>query len=296
MKKITKLITLFLCCILNATGCTDKKDDSIATGKAGELSWVISEDSVLTISGKGDMPDYIDISHGIGTTPREYIYNAPWPSTITAVVINDGVTSIGGCAFLGCSRLTSVTISNSVTYIGESAFRECSGLTSITLPNSVTSIGVGAFTECSGLTSITIPNSVTSLGNSTFRKCSGLTSVTISNSLTSIDYGSFMYCTGLISVTIPNSVTYIGANAFASCSELLSVTVPSSVTEIDYNAFTYCSSLAEIINYREIPQNLSLPVFNFINDECILFVPSGSEDAYRAAERWEYFKTIKAIQ
>ena len=82
--------------------------------------------------------------------------------------IPNSVTSIGGSAFSGCSRLTSITIPNSVTSIGTGAFEYCSGLTSITIPNSVTSIGTEAFRGCSGLTSVTIGNSVTSIGNAAF--------------------------------------------------------------------------------------------------------------------------------
>ncbi len=82
--------------------------------------------------------------------------------------IPNSVTSIGGSAFSGCSRLTSITIPNSVTSIGTGAFEYCSGLTSVTIPNSVTSIGETAFNGCSGLTSVTIGNSVTSIGNAAF--------------------------------------------------------------------------------------------------------------------------------
>ena len=89
--------------------------------------------------------------------------------------IPDGVTSIGGGAFSGCSGLTSIAIPDSVTNIGVSAFASCYGLTSISIPDSVTNIGELAFSGCSGLTSITIPDTVTSIGGSAFARCSGLT-------------------------------------------------------------------------------------------------------------------------
>ena len=70
-------------------------------------------------------------------------------SDITEITIPEGVTSIGGSAFYGCSNLTSVTIPDSVTSIGDRAFYNCSSLTSITIPDSVTSIGKMAFYGCS---------------------------------------------------------------------------------------------------------------------------------------------------
>ena len=146
------------------------------------------------------------------------------------------VTSIGRCAFEGCSGLTSITIPNSVTSIGECAFEDCSGLTSVTIPNSVTSIKGSAFSKCSGLTSVTIPNSVTSLGAGAFGGCSGLTSVAISNSVTDL-WGTFQGCSGLISVTIPNSVKNIWSGTFLNCSCLTSVIIGSGVNYIDSGVF-----------------------------------------------------------
>ncbi|MGN0613929.1 MAG: leucine-rich repeat protein [Porcipelethomonas sp.] len=68
------------------------------------------------------------------------------------------VTSIGGCAFQGCSALTSITIPDSVTSIGECAFQDCSSLTSITIPDCITSIENYVFSGCTSLESITIEN------------------------------------------------------------------------------------------------------------------------------------------
>ena len=155
-----------------------------------EIKGEISDDGTLTISGTGNMPDYA-------------LETAPWRNKeFKKVVIKDGVTSIGNCAFEYCIGLTSVTIPNSVTSIGIYAFAYCNGLTSITIPNSVTSIGESAFEYCNGLTSITIPNSVTSIGNFAFYCCDKLASLTIGNSVKSIGAQAFNNLGHLTSMTI----------------------------------------------------------------------------------------------
>ena len=174
-----------------------------------------STTGTLTISGTGKMKDY-DSSNKSPFYCNE---------NIKSVIIKDGVTSIAGFAFYGCSSLASVTIPNSVTSIGWRAFYGCSSLTSITIPDSVTSIGWCAFYGCSSLASITIPDSVTGVGDYTFRGCTSLTSITIPDSVTSIGSYAFYGCSSLASITIPDSVTSIGRDAFYGCSSLASITI-----------------------------------------------------------------------
>lgn len=66
------------------------------------------------------------------------------------------VTSIGECAFSGCSSLTTVTIPDGVTTIGKYAFSDCSSLTTLTIPDSVSSIDWVAFSGCNNLKDIVI--------------------------------------------------------------------------------------------------------------------------------------------
>ena len=164
-------------------------------------TWVMTKSTgssdydVLTISGTGAMKDYNDTSD-----------TAPWyqdyRSTIKTVVIDEGVTKIGICAFENCDALTSVTIPASVTSIGNSAFYNCAALTSVTIPAGVTSIGKEAFDYCTGLTHINIPASVTSIGKEAFDYCTGLTYINIPASVTSIGNSAFDHCQGLTSITV----------------------------------------------------------------------------------------------
>ena len=123
------------------------------------------------------------------------------------------------------------------------------------------------------LVSVEIGDCVTSIGNGAFRNCSSLTSVTIGNSVTSIDYNSFANCRSLKSVTIPNSVTSIG----------------------NY-AFRYCSSLKSITCLATTPPTLGgTSVFNSTNN-CPIFVPAASVNAYKSASGWSaYASRIQAI-
>lgn len=89
---------------------------SCANLLAGSISWEV-KDSVLTISGTGDMPDYP-------------MGGAPWlySSGFSKVVIKNGILSIGTNSFYRCTKLKSITIPNSVTNINDYAFYDCTGL------------------------------------------------------------------------------------------------------------------------------------------------------------------------
>ena len=171
-----------------------------------------------------------------------------WCSSLTAITIPEGVTSIGKSAFSSCRSLTAITLPESVTSIGEGAFNACSSLTSITLPESVTSIGDYAFNDCSSLTAINIPESsqLTSIGGWAFYWCSSLTAITIPESVTSIGSSAFWGCRSLTAITIPEGVTSIEEDAFGYCYSLTTITIPESVTSIGYCAFYDCSSLTAI--------------------------------------------------
>ena len=242
----------------------------------------------------------------IGNYAFSYCYS------LASMTIPSSVTSIGNYAFSYCYSLASMTIPSSVTSIGDYAFNACYSLASITMPSSVTNIGASTFQYCSSLVSITIPSSVTSIGNYAFNTCYSLASITMPSSVTSIGNNAFYVCYSLASITIPSSVTSIGDYAFYSCYSLASITIPSSVTSIGNYAFQYCYSLASITipsgvtsigNYAfggcygmaeyhllpTAPPILGTNAFQSIQSECIIYVPTGSLEAYQTATNWSTY-------
>ncbi len=119
----------------------------LASGIWDNLAWTLEADGFLTISGTGTMKDYpVPLS-------TEQGWHA-YADDITAVFIEEGVTSIGENAFNGHTQLAAITIPDSVRRIGEAAFFECHSLTEITISDSVTYIGVNAFYGCDQITTI----------------------------------------------------------------------------------------------------------------------------------------------
>ena len=224
------------------------------------LTWTLYDNGTMTISGKGEMKDY-DIDGSPVAQKKD---------SVKKVVIEDGITNIGDCAFFDCTVLESFEIPGCVASIGNGAFKYCSSLTDITIPGSVTSIGESTFsytpwltnkqnesplvivngilidgTTCSG--EVTIPDDVTSIGEGAFCNCTGLTSIEIPESVTSIGNNMFYNCTGLTSIKIPKSVTNIGNCAFYNCTGLTNITIPKSVTSVGNKAFSGCDNLTEVL-------------------------------------------------
>ena len=245
------------------------KDNIYDSGSCGEnVTWTLTADGTLTISGTGAMTDYT------------YDSRSPWYSCrtyIKRVVMQQGVTSIGDLAFWDCSGLTSVTIPDGVTSIGGDAFSGCAALTSVTIPGSVTNVGQDAFDNCSSLTDIyyggygtdwqklnvSIPTSATvhfkdniygkgDCGINVTWELTGDGTLTISGTGRTSNYSHdnnapWYSCQAYIKrVVIQQGVRAIGDQAFYYCENLTSVTIPDSVTSIGGSAFSGCSGLTSV--------------------------------------------------
>lgn len=220
------------------------------------LSWVLDSDGVLTISGTGDM-----YKNGI-------IYQSlPWDTyknSIITIVVEEGVTSIGGAAFGHCSSLTNIVLPNSTTRIAWGAFMGCSSLTNITLPENISGIYEYTFSGCTSLTEIEIPDSVKAIYMDAFSGCTSLTSVTIGSGVSEIEGNVFEGCPALHNISLNDNKNFVVEDGvifssdkkslvvYLSSNESKTYTVPDSVTEISYAAFGCNTSLKEV----ELPKNL----------------------------------------
>ena len=159
-----------------------------------DLTWFLRNDT-LYISGSGPMTNW------------ENDTLAPWHAnhlTFNAVVINNGVSTIGDYAFTGDVNLTSVSIPETVISIGECSFFGCGNLRNLSIPQSVSSIGNAAF-AVSGLSSVAILGNISIIANSSFYYCSGLSTLVIGNNVETIETGAFSGCSNLQTIFSYNS-------------------------------------------------------------------------------------------
>lgn len=125
-------------------------------------------DGVLRIHGAGPMADY-DVDDRPPWLENTFVWKQ-----IRAVVVDEGITSIGNDAFVLCNELKMVQLPEGITRIGDSAFQGCRNLVQIDLPDSVREIGESAFFNCTTLMLIGLPLSLEKIGDVAFGHCEEL--------------------------------------------------------------------------------------------------------------------------
>lgn len=238
-----KTALLFVACLLLAVSLLTviPVRAEATSGTYGNLTWAYDEaTATLTISGQGAMLD---------------TWKNPWlslASKCTAVVVNEGVTTLGEDAFDRFKVLTSVRLPSTLTTIGSGVFSGCSMLSQIRIPQGVTYVGPYCFSGCESLTDINIPNGVTEIKICTFSDCASLSKLTLPDSLETIEMNAFSGCWMLQEIKIPDSVTKLGQSAFSGCISLESITLSKQLKEIGNNAFMDCTSLGTIVIPDEV--------------------------------------------
>ncbi len=265
----------------------DNKYTLITT--ATGLTYIDNGDGkTVTVSGIGTftgtvlhIPSIVPDGEHAGKKVTAIGNNAFQGTSLTGVVIPEGVTTIGSNAFLNCESLQTVVLPEGVTSINEYAFEFCKKLTAINWPESLTYIGEQAFDYCEKLESIHIPKNVSEIHEKAFGRCLSLKSITVDpeNTAYAVTDGylysiadgvlltavvgenmvvpanikriaeyAFQYNNTLKTVSFAEGtqIKSFGKYTFGSCTNLTSITLPEGFTEISERVFDCCRSLTNI--------------------------------------------------
>lgn len=253
-------------------------DGPVSSGTCGDsLTWALSKEGTLTISGSGMMYNYGSSWYDGG----EY---APWhnyESLIKSAVIENGVNSIGNQAFYELDNLTDIYIPYTVVSIDYGAVWVGSttptvhGYNSTAAQTYASQRGLGFeslgdvpadayFTIASGtygdnLTWTLDSNgllTISGTGEMQYASYAGgypwhnymeyVKSLKIEEGITSITEDAFYEYSNLTDISFASTITYIGSDAFGNCDGITELELPPA-EKIESGAFWSCDGLTSVV-------------------------------------------------
>ncbi len=248
------------------------------SGTCGDDITYTITDNVLTLSGTGDMYHYDFWSHTV-----------PWDAkkgTITKVVVEEGITSLGTNAFCDFVSLTEVELPTTLKTMGMNAFACCESLTEFTVPVGLESFDVSAFANCYGMleykvaegnTHFTVedgvlfnidktalwsypigltdevydmPDTVESVEAYAFSEAANLNEILFSENLKHIGDEAFHNCIGLTEIVLPDGFLTTGGGSFQGCENLSQIDLPDTVTRIGPLCFDMTAYYNNLSNWE----------------------------------------------
>ena len=240
-------------------------------GDGTNLTWTLTPEGVLTISGQGAMADY------------RYYSDIPWREyrrNITEIILEEGITTICDWAFTDCHYCHAFVVDeNNPNYCSDEfgtlfnknktvLIQHPHGSTDdiYIIPSTVIEVSKRAFEDSDNLEEVFIPASVKVLGFDTFGSVDSLLSFNVDTNNTMFSsHNGVLYDklqTELInyptartetSYKIPDGVVKVLDGAFWFPENLEEIILPDSLEYIGDYAFAYCKALNKIV----IPANVS---------------------------------------
>ena len=199
----------------NTVSKTDHADDNIDdvcdvcgevlnsfSGQCGEnVYWEFDESTdTLTISGAGKIDDAVlfdeETGDFVANEEKDFLVNMPWyhlKNQIRTIVIEEGITEIGACAFHSLFYLTKVEFPSTLEVVGCAAFCDCIRLEELDLPDSVNTLYVSNYNEIA-IKKIVLPESLEATPKVPgidevfdFNMCAYLESITIPEEIGAIE-------------------------------------------------------------------------------------------------------------
>ncbi|MCQ2203534.1 MAG: leucine-rich repeat protein [Bacteroidales bacterium] len=285
MKYIGTLIVMLLA--FASSAFAEIKTGSLGTNVKYELD---TQTGVLHIYGKGDMTNYKGNVYSDANNPyitnRYYYPNAvssPFKDkgNIQTVIIDEGVTSIGAALFYGCTGITSVSMPASLKLINFEAFRGCSSLESVTIPAGVTAIKERSFTDCGNFSYIYVDPK-----NTSFVSVDGVLYTADKRTLV-----RFPEALNKMNYVIPEGCVDSDVDALYKLKYVTSITIPTTMTAIRYGSFDNSQNLRELVFKSKTPPTFGKAELAGLNNLNTIYVPCGSENAYKNSRSWNGFKT-----
>lgn len=152
------------------TAGTDENGDYCGIcNDAGTCKWKLNSSGELNVYAADNAKEVAIKYYGRTSTATTYPYvyktNAPWGGLgATSLVIGDNITTIGGDAFVGESRIKNISGMKNVKQIGGTAFHVMTSVSSLELPEGLTIVGGQAFQYMLGLQELIISDNLNTEG------------------------------------------------------------------------------------------------------------------------------------
>lgn len=217
LKKKALFIILLVLCLVLPVGCAARAEQNETnTTQEGTPGLEYK----LTSDGSGY------ICTGIGNASTTDI-------VIPATYKDKPVILVAANAFYNCTTLTSVIIADGIQGVEMYAFRGCVRLKSVSIPGSVILIGDRAFTGCTSLETVIIADN-----DKVFEKPE--------EDVRLIGESAFKGCTALREIRLPEELTLMSRRLLDACSSLEEITLPAKIQAVDEAALAGCSSLKKL--------------------------------------------------
>lgn len=219
------------------------------------LSWIITNDGMLKILGKGAIPDYS------AEKP------APWSGfsgSIAKLYVGNGINAIGSYAFAGLSSMIEGTIGKDVTVIGENVFEnhntdlklvcESDEFKAYADANGISviiggTISTGVSWKIEGDTftlygdgevpgALNMSNDVEAPWKNINGYANSIKNIVVEDGITRLPFGAFEGCNNLRVVSLPSTLETVGNLLFHRSYGLEFLEIPQNVGNCDGNGYS----------------------------------------------------------
>ncbi|MDE6125382.1 MAG: leucine-rich repeat domain-containing protein [Muribaculaceae bacterium] len=252
--------------------------------------------------------DPFSLPEGIEEIPQSCFMSA---RSIVRATLPTSIKSIGANAFYNCD-LSEINFPEGLESIGDMAFYGCL-LKEVSLPRSCGSVkGRSVFGLNNELESLTLPDGMHVVPEAIAENCMNLTALRLPADVKVIGDYAFANCRVLRDVSFPEGLQGIGASTFKRCPAIEELVLPSSLVVLGQQAFCELPRLRRLYCKAQYPPMCEEYIAN--NEESGLkgsfgeisepqagsatprgipvYVPVGTEDAYRGVWSWNYFTNI----